>query len=120
MMAEIFPAKVRGMAVSLITLFNWILAFIVTSIFPHMVDLMHESGTFWFYGFVCLGGVVYVMFCVPETKGKTLDQIEAWFSGEQPRGGEGDRNSNSGLNLVKFTGGFVFLVVGILIAVMSL
>ncbi len=116
MMSEIFPAKVRGMAVSLITLFNWILAFVVTGMYPHMIDLIHESGTFWLFGAVCLLGVAYVLFFVPETKGKTLDQIEAWFAGT---GSDSDSGSGSGIALVKYTAGAVFLASGILMTVMS-
>lgn len=117
MMSEIFPAKARGLAASLATLLNWTFSFIVTYSFASMNSALSEQGTFWFYTGVCILGVTYVMIYVPETKGRTLEQIEAHFAGHDDGGSGG---AGTGRDLVRFTGAGVFLVAGILMVIMSL
>ena len=45
-----------------------------------LIILLHDSGTFWLYGAVCLVGTIYTIFFVPETKGKTIEEIQQMFS----------------------------------------
>ena len=45
-----------------------------------LIILLHASGTFWLYGAVCLVGTIYTIFFVPETKGKTIEEIQQMFS----------------------------------------
>ena len=45
-----------------------------------LIILLHDSGTFWLYGSVCLVGTIYTIFFVPETKGKTIEEIQQMFS----------------------------------------
>ena len=78
-MSEIFPLRVRGPASSFATLTNWTLAFIVTNTFESMVTTLTNQGVYWFYAGFCLLGFVFVYILVPETKGKTLEEIEAMF-----------------------------------------
>lgn len=77
--SEIFPTKVRGRAASIATSTLWTGTLIVTLTFLSLVKVLHLWGTFAIYGalsFVCL---IYVWKAVPETKGRTLEQIqEAW------------------------------------------
>lgn len=77
--SEIFPTKVRGRAASIATSTLWTGTLVVTFTFLSLVNVLHLWGTFAIYGalsFVCL---VYVWKAVPETKGRTLEQIqEAW------------------------------------------
>ena len=68
MMSEIFPSRVRGLASSMATLFNWTCSFTVTETFSEMIKAFTEEGVFWFYGCVCVLGVLFVLFYVPETK----------------------------------------------------
>lgn len=68
MMSEIFPVRVRGLASSFATMLNWSCSFLVTETFASMNSSLTEAGTFWFYGGVCLLGVAFVLFYVPETK----------------------------------------------------
>lgn len=102
MMGEILPAKVRGPAASVVTSFNWTCTFIVTKTFQDMiggqvfenfisnilmilmdffVDLLGTHGAFWLFAAVCVVGVFFVIFFVPETRGKTLEEIEQKLTG---------------------------------------
>ena len=77
--SEIFPTKVRGRAASIATSTLWTGTLVVTFTFLTLVNVLNLGGTFAIYGglsFVCF---FYVWRAVPETKGRTLEQIqEAW------------------------------------------
>jgi len=74
--AEIFPMKVRGLAVAVSTFFLWSACFVLTYTFPLLNRALNASGTFWLYGVICLLGYFFVLRNLPETKGKTLEEIE--------------------------------------------
>jgi sugar porter (SP) family MFS transporter len=74
--SEIFPNRIRGAAMSLAVMALWIACFILTYTFPFLNKALGAAGTFWLYGVVCLAGFVFIVFRLPETKGKTLEQIE--------------------------------------------
>ncbi|EDO42861.1 predicted protein [Nematostella vectensis] len=80
-MSEIFPLQARGIASSISTLCNWSLAFAVTKTFVNIEDAITIQGTYWFYGGLSFLGFLFVLMFVPETKGKTLEQIERLFDG---------------------------------------
>ena len=80
LMSEIFPPRAKGLASSICTLINWFFVFLVTKLFPQMIDALTEQGTFWFFGGCCLLSFIFVYFLVPETRGKTLEDIEHYFS----------------------------------------
>lgn len=80
-MSEIFPVKVRGVASAICVLTNWSMAFIVTKNFQDMMALLTSAGTFWLFACMCILNVIFTMAFIPETKGKTLEQIEAIFRG---------------------------------------
>lgn len=84
-MSEIFPSKAKGVASGIATAFNWTCSFIVTKEFNDMQDAMTKKGIFWFYGGVSLLGALFVIFFVPETKGRSLEEIEASFAGNDRR-----------------------------------
>lgn len=77
-MAEIFPAHVRGVAGSTATLVNWFCSFLVTECFAYLLQWSHP-GAFWLYSLICALGVVFIATLVPETKGRSLEEIEAAF-----------------------------------------
>lgn len=79
MMSELFPARARGIASGIATLINWTGAFAITYSFIFMRKSMKNYGTFWFFAAWNLLAAVFVFFCVPETKGKTLEEIEQIF-----------------------------------------
>ncbi|XP_056147927.1 solute carrier family 2, facilitated glucose transporter member 8 [Lampris incognitus] len=80
-MSEIFPTKVRGFASATCVLANWGMAFIITKTFQDLMALMTSAGTFWMFAVACALNVVFALIFVPETKGKTLEQIQANFRG---------------------------------------
>ena len=63
-------------AVSVAVSALWIACFILTFGFPILKDTVGMAGTFWLYAAICFAGFVFVWFLVPETKGKSLEQIE--------------------------------------------
>jgi sugar porter (SP) family MFS transporter len=75
-MAEIFPIKVRGAAMGLATLVLWLADFAVTLTFPVISDRFHPSSAFWLYAAMCALDLVFIWFYLPETKGRTLEEIE--------------------------------------------
>lgn len=87
MISEIYPLKVRGAAMSIVTVTNWVLNLVVAVTFLSLVGVMGRGGTFWLYGGIAVAALVFFYRMVPETKGKTLEQIEAYMrSGKHPRG----------------------------------
>jgi len=75
-MAEIFPIKVRGSAMGLATVVLWLADFAVTLTFPVISDRFHPSTAFWLYAAMCALALVFMLVYLPETKGRTLEEIE--------------------------------------------
>ena len=84
MMSELFSPKVRSMASSLVTFFNWTLAFCVTKFFGVMVTAISEAGSFWVFGGITFITFLFCLLFVPETKGKTLENIQDTFRSSRP------------------------------------
>ncbi|XP_077163144.1 solute carrier family 2, facilitated glucose transporter member 8 isoform X2 [Paroedura picta] len=78
-MSEIFPLRARGVASGACVLTNWLMAFLVTKEFHDFMVLLTPYGTFWLFSAACLLNVLFTALCVPETKGKTLEEIETYF-----------------------------------------
>jgi SP family xylose:H+ symportor-like MFS transporter len=76
LISEIFPNRIRGAAVSVSTSALWIACFILTYTFPLLNGALGPAKTFWLYALICGAGFVFIFLRVPETKGKTLEQIE--------------------------------------------
>jgi MFS transporter, SP family, xylose:H+ symportor len=76
LIAEIFPNRIRGAAVSVAVSALWIACFILTYTFPWLNHMLGPSGTFWLYAVICALGFVFVALRVRETRGKTLEAIE--------------------------------------------
>lgn len=81
LMAEIFPSKIKGAACSFACFFNWICTFIVTKLFPVFTAEFGTGMTFWCFTACSAFGILFVMFLVPETKGKTLSEVQEILSG---------------------------------------
>ncbi|PQJ79604.1 sugar porter family MFS transporter [Polaribacter porphyrae] len=75
-LSEIFPNKVRGIAMSIATFSLWVASFILTFTFPILNDALGASGTFWVYSVICVLGFIFIKKKLPETKGKSLEEIE--------------------------------------------
>jgi len=79
LMAEILPARARGVAASAATLLNWTCSFVVTETFADLVQWIEPAGAFLVFAGVCVAGCGYVLVAVPETKGLQLAEVEALF-----------------------------------------
>ncbi|CAM8912476.1 unnamed protein product [Rhodiola kirilowii] len=77
-MSEILPVKIKGLAGSVATLTNWLMAFIVTMT-ANLLLTWDKGGTFTIYAFLAAFTVVFVTLWVPETKGRTLEEIQQSF-----------------------------------------
>jgi sugar porter (SP) family MFS transporter len=75
--SEIFPNRIRGTAISVAVSALWIACFILTFTFPLLERAIGTGNTFWLYAAVCALGFVFVYFKLPETKNKSLEQIES-------------------------------------------
>ncbi|UCG57228.1 MAG: sugar porter family MFS transporter [Phycisphaerales bacterium] len=81
-LSEIFPTRIRGRAMAIATVCLWIANYVVSQTFPMMdedpwlLDKFHHGFPFWVYGVFCAVLLVFVWMFVPETKGKTLEEIE--------------------------------------------
>jgi SP family arabinose:H+ symporter-like MFS transporter len=76
LISEIFPNAVRGVAMAISTGVLWIGSFLLTYTFPFLNKGFGTSGTFLLYAGICLLGFFFTLFQIPETKGKTLEEIE--------------------------------------------
>ena len=74
---EIFPLAIRGRASGMASSFNWIGSFLVGLLFPIMTASISQAAVFAIFGCICLLGVAFIRNCVPETRGATLEEIEA-------------------------------------------
>ena len=76
LLAEIFPNRVRAVAVATSTFALWVGSSTLTYTFPLLNVSLGSYGTFWIYSAVCLAGFLFVSFILPETKGKSLEELE--------------------------------------------
>jgi SP family sugar porter-like MFS transporter len=75
-LSEIFPNRYRGTAMAAATFSLWAACFILTYTFPLLNNLLKAAGTFWLYGLICVLGFWFILKKLPETKGKSLEEIE--------------------------------------------
>ena len=78
--SEIIPLRVKGAGVGIATCFNWICATIVLLSFGSYQDNVEPWGAFLTFAIICFLSVIFVLVFVPETKGKTLEEIESHFN----------------------------------------
>ena len=78
-LSEIFPNRLRGAAMAVATTALWSACFVLTYTFPVLNDLLNAGGTFWLYALICLSGFLFIRKKLPETKGKSLEEIESNF-----------------------------------------
>ena len=76
MLPEIFPLRIRGSAAGVCSLSNWVANFIVAQSFPILIAAVGNVPVFWGLGVICIISAVFIYFVVPETKGRSLEQIE--------------------------------------------
>lgn len=92
-LSEIFPTKIRGRAMAIATVCLWIANFVISQTFPMMdkndalVARFHHAFPFYIYAGFCLVAIVFMLAFVPETKGRTLEEIEQWWGRRRTRQG---------------------------------
>lgn len=74
--SEIFPNRIRGAAMSIAVTMLWIACFVLTYTFPVLNKKLGTAVTFWIYMMICVLGFCFIKRSLPETKGKTLEEIE--------------------------------------------
>lgn len=89
-MAELFSEDVKSVAGSISGTSNWLSAFIVTLLFPILKESIGPGPTFWIFTGVAVVSFFYSIFCVPETKGKTILEIQHILSGGKVKHVEDD------------------------------
>jgi sugar porter (SP) family MFS transporter len=75
-LSEIYPNRIRGAAMSIGATAHWIANFLLTFSFPAIKQTIGWANNFWLYGLICLLGFIVLFFFLPETKGKSLEDIE--------------------------------------------
>jgi SP family galactose:H+ symporter-like MFS transporter len=86
LISEIYPLKIRGVAMSVATSANWGANLFVALTFLTLIQATGRSSTFWIYGLVGVGAWLFTWFYIPETKGRSLEDIEShWRAGKHPR-----------------------------------
>lgn len=79
-LSEIFPNRIRGAAMALATTCLWLASFLLTYTFPLLNTALNASGTFWLYSIISFAGFLFILKKLPETKGKSLEEIERSFA----------------------------------------
>lgn len=76
LLAEIFPNRIRGIAMATCTFALWVGCCTLTFSFPSMNAALGSSGSFWIYSVICLCAFLFLFHRCPETKGKSLEELE--------------------------------------------
>lgn len=77
--SEVYPLGIRGRAMGIATFSNWVSNYFVSLTFLTMIQEFGTSVTFWIYAIICFLGLWFVIKLVPETKGKTFEQIQSFW-----------------------------------------
>ena len=83
-LAEIFPGSVRGTGMAIATSSLWIACFLLTYTFPLLNRVVGTAGNFWVYGAICTFGFIFLYQRLPETRRKSLEEIEASWTISRP------------------------------------
>lgn len=74
--SELLPTNVKAYGASLVAAISWGTSFIITKFYNNMSTDMGLAGTFWFFGSFCVLAFIFIFFLVPETKGKSFEEIQ--------------------------------------------
>ena len=86
LISEVFPLSVRGIGMSIGSLAHWGFNAIIAFTFLKLINSIGIASTFWMYSLVCVAGLVWGYYYIPETKGKSLEEIEKhWRNGGKPK-----------------------------------
>lgn len=87
LLAEIFPNRIRAVAMATATFALWVGSFTLTYTFPLLNYVLGSYGTFWIYSAICVVGFLYFFRVLPETKGKSLERLEEELVGKSEKAG---------------------------------
>lgn len=90
LLSEIFPNRVRGLATSIASMFLWAADYAVSQTFPSLLSWAGPAATYWTFGVLAVVTVVFTILFVPETKGKSLEQMESLWNSRNSRTTEAD------------------------------
>lgn len=79
LISEVYPLGIRGRAMGIATFSNWVCNYFVSLTFLTLIQQLGTAGTFWLYAIICLFGLWFVIKLVPETKGKTFEEIQSFW-----------------------------------------
>lgn len=85
LIAEMYPTKIRGRAMSVATLALWVGNYIIGQVVPWMLEVLKPAGTFWIFAITFVPAILIIKFLVPETKGKSLEDIERFWMAKTNR-----------------------------------
>ncbi|XP_008557849.1 facilitated trehalose transporter Tret1-2 homolog [Microplitis demolitor] len=91
MVGEIFPSKVKDVLSGLTVCSAYTFSFVIVKCYPDMLVAMGKHGVFLFFAILSLLGTIFVFMCLPETKGKTLNEIDELFSTKKNSGGNKEK-----------------------------
>ncbi len=74
--SELFPNRIRGIAISFVGVINSAISFVVQWVFPWQLEVLGNAGTFFIYGVFAFLGLIFIVRVIPETKGKSLEELE--------------------------------------------
>lgn len=83
MVGELFPPETKGNASAIAVMVNWSFSFIVTKFFSNLIEAFGEGITFWIFSGIMVLATVFGYFVVPETRGKSLQQIQDELNGQR-------------------------------------
>jgi MFS family permease len=83
MISEIYPLHFRSKAMAVATICNWGANFLVSYFFLQEIAAIGQPATFWIYAVIGIGAIAFFWFKVPETKNRTLEEIEREIGGEE-------------------------------------
>jgi len=79
LMSELFPMKTRGVATAIVTCANWLFVFVTTLSYCFIVAKATQAGAFWIFAGIIVAGFFFVLFFVPETNGRSLEDVSELF-----------------------------------------
>jgi len=82
-LSEMYPTKVRGLAMSIAGLSLWVGTFLIGQLTPWMLSTLTPAGTFWLFAVMCIPYILIVWRLMPETAGKSLEDIERFWMKEK-------------------------------------
>ena len=83
LLSEMYPTKIRGLAMSVAGLSLWVGTYLIGQLTPWMLETLTPGGTFFLFAFMCIPYMLIVWRLMPETAGKTLEEIERFWTGQK-------------------------------------